>query len=354
MYYNDENFSDVHFEPTNACNFHCWMCPREVMTRKIGYMDFDKFKRVVDECSGLDFLENIHFGGFGEPTLHGKFIEMVEYVKKNTGFKISVTTNASKLIDENYVRKLIETGIDKITLSFRHTVQSKIKASTYDLFNYDHFVHSILRLVEIKREMNSVVLLEVAFLKDSYYSKYVLGIKKEEFLDVTKLNKFIKKMSQIVNKKLPTFEELTKGIKSNLSKIDEISVDKDIVLRLDALGPWTTAVKKYKEGCYLSDYGSCVGMETHFSIYCDGSVSTCCADFDAKNVLGNVFNEELDLLAILSKEKSLLYANNLRDKKMPTKTCKICRGGTSRKEKLANVIGSMYVRKKKIKTLCKK
>jgi len=36
-------------EPTNNCNFDCIMCPRPNMTRPIGNMSLDLFKKIIDE-----------------------------------------------------------------------------------------------------------------------------------------------------------------------------------------------------------------------------------------------------------------------------------------------------------------
>ena len=39
----------IDIEVTNACNMDCNMCNRRLMQRAIGYMDFEIFKKVVDE-----------------------------------------------------------------------------------------------------------------------------------------------------------------------------------------------------------------------------------------------------------------------------------------------------------------
>ncbi len=84
-----------------------------------------------------------------------------------------------------------------------------------------------------------------------------------------------------------------------------------------------------------------MGLLTHFAIYWNGGVSTCCADFDAKNILGNIF-EEKDIIKILSNKKTVAFAENLRKKILPTETCQICRGGKSLKEKWANILGTLF------------
>ena len=36
-------------EITNACNLSCIMCPRVNMQRKVGYMDFELFKSIINQ-----------------------------------------------------------------------------------------------------------------------------------------------------------------------------------------------------------------------------------------------------------------------------------------------------------------
>ena len=116
-----------------------------------------------------------------------------------------------------------------------------------------------------------------------------------------------------------------------------------VSLRFDSLSAWTTCVEKYKnkEACHKSRYGACLGLLTHFAIYYNGDVSTCCADFDARNILGNIF-EEPDIIKILSSEKAVAFAESLRKKRMPNLTCQICRGGKSFKGKWANILGTLF------------
>lgn len=67
----------LHIELTNACNLKCIMCPRRDMKRDVGYMNFELFKKIIDESSGnVDFI-CLNF--MGEPFLHKKISDEVEY-----------------------------------------------------------------------------------------------------------------------------------------------------------------------------------------------------------------------------------------------------------------------------------
>ena len=41
----------IQIEPTNICNARCVMCPLKDMKRKTGYMDFELYRKIIDETS---------------------------------------------------------------------------------------------------------------------------------------------------------------------------------------------------------------------------------------------------------------------------------------------------------------
>jgi len=350
MYYNNKRFSDVHIEPTNACNFSCWMCPREIMTRNSGFMDLEKFKALTLDLNSTNLLKHLHFGGFGEPTLHPSFIDMVRYVKDQTNLMVSLTTNGSKFTQRQFIKDLIDTRIDKIIISIRHTVSEKMACSMPSTLKDEDFIDGIIKLIQLNLELDSPVEIDLAFLKETFYSKHILGIKKEEYLDNNYIDNILQKISNLVKYKIPTFKQLTGNFSSNFSRIHVLHPVKGLKIRFDGLGAWTTAVKKHEESksCNLASYGNCLGMDTHFSIYWNGDVSTCCADFDVKNVLGNAF-ESNNILSVLSNEKAQHFVNNLRNNRMPSKTCQMCRGGSTHREKWVNVLGTILTKKKNYK-----
>jgi len=295
-----KEFCQIHIEPTNACNFNCWMCPREIMTRKVGFMDLDKYKELILELKKFSQMMEMHLGGFGEPTLHPNLFEMISFCKKKSNMGVSLTSNASRFKESGYIDGLLNSGLDDLILSFRHTLEGQMENSLPSAFKYEEFQQSVLQLIKRKIELKSPMKIDIAFLKGTVYSRSILGIDDDEYLDSKRIDVFTRKLSAITGKRIPTFKELTRGILPKISKLDHVNVADGVTIRLDSLGPWTTSVTKYKNKCYRSSYGSCLGLKSHFVVYQNGIVSTCCADFDAKNNLGNFF-EEKDLTKILSR-----------------------------------------------------
>ena len=241
-WYRNGRLTDVHVEPTNACNFNCWMCPREVMTRPVGFMDLDQFKSMTDQLAKLDFIRHYHFGGFGEPTMHPQFLTMARYAAENKDFIVSVTTNASRFSENGFVDELLETGIDKIILSHRHTVDEKIKQSLPGWLQYEKYEQGLIKMVQRKFETNAAAEIDIAFLKPSVYGRFVLGMKGRDYVDVERLDDFMAKLSTALGRKLPSFSSLT-GKAGILSRINVIRALPGLQLRFDSLGAWTTSVE---------------------------------------------------------------------------------------------------------------
>ncbi len=80
-------------ELTNACNFRCIMCGRGEAEFKNTYFDLSHLKKLHDV---LEKTEEVALFGWGEPTVHPKFLDILEYLNRFPVRKYFVT-NGSKL-----------------------------------------------------------------------------------------------------------------------------------------------------------------------------------------------------------------------------------------------------------------
>lgn len=108
----------VDLELASVCNLKCPMCYtitdefKEKVNAKL--MDFGLFKKVIDEIAGK--VPALRLSLRGESTLHPKFIECIQYAKDKGIKEISTLTNGSKLELEYFI-KIVDAGIDWITIS---------------------------------------------------------------------------------------------------------------------------------------------------------------------------------------------------------------------------------------------
>ena len=112
--------SRLYVECTAACNISCAQacCAPETgitRTRQAGMLDFDLFRRVVDEAGPS--LVRIDFFNYGEAFLHKRAIEMCEYIKQTFPHIYLYTSTNGLAFSEEQIRRLVRSGIDEVTFS---------------------------------------------------------------------------------------------------------------------------------------------------------------------------------------------------------------------------------------------
>ncbi len=109
----------IQIEPTSICNFRCVMCyqiDKSFSSKSngfMGYMNFDIFKKVIDEVEGN--LEAVTFASRGEPTLSKDLEKMLKYCE-NKFLALKLNTNAS-LLNEKLIHSLLSSDLQTIVFS---------------------------------------------------------------------------------------------------------------------------------------------------------------------------------------------------------------------------------------------
>ena len=95
----------LYIELTNRCNLNCEMCFRHTWDTIEGDMDLELLKSIKEQVKEFASLEEVFFGGIGEPTVYPHFKEAVELFE---GYKLLMTSNGimteenAKLICEKF------------------------------------------------------------------------------------------------------------------------------------------------------------------------------------------------------------------------------------------------------------
>lgn len=105
----------VVIENTNVCNSHCFMCPHDVMKRRLGTMDSALFRRIIDQCVALG-VKTVSLHGFGEPLTDRLFVERAKYAK-DRGIPHVGTTSNGALMTADLAEAAILAGLDQINFS---------------------------------------------------------------------------------------------------------------------------------------------------------------------------------------------------------------------------------------------
>ncbi len=114
-------------ECTAACNISCYQacCAPETgitRTRQAGMLDFELFRKVIDEVGPT--LGRIDFFNYGEAFLHKRAIEMCEYVKSHFPHIYLYTSTNGLALSEAGARRLVHSGIDEVTFSIDGATQA--------------------------------------------------------------------------------------------------------------------------------------------------------------------------------------------------------------------------------------
>jgi hypothetical protein len=112
--------SRMYIECTAACNISCTeaCCAPETgitRTRQAGMLDFDLFRRVIDEVGAS--LVRVDFFNYGEAFLHKRAVEMCEYIKTTFPHIYLYTSTNGLALTDAQARRLVHSGIDEVTFS---------------------------------------------------------------------------------------------------------------------------------------------------------------------------------------------------------------------------------------------
>jgi len=113
--------STIQIDLTDFCNNNCIACwcnspllSKERLSRSKDRLPTVLVKKLITEAYNMG-LREIYFSGGGEPFMHSELLEIISHAKK-FGIVCSINTNFT-LINEEIIQRLIELGVDTITVS---------------------------------------------------------------------------------------------------------------------------------------------------------------------------------------------------------------------------------------------
>ena len=116
----------LYIEPTTTCNLDCVMCVRNVWHERIGIMPLDRFAALMEQVRAFDAPPRIHLSGYGEPTSHPHFLELVRLAKA-TGAQVEMTTNGT-LLDRAVLEELLDLDLDRLVVSVDGTSPARYES----------------------------------------------------------------------------------------------------------------------------------------------------------------------------------------------------------------------------------
>jgi radical SAM protein with 4Fe4S-binding SPASM domain len=233
-------------EPTNRCNLNCIMCPRKDMTRQQGFMDFELFKKIIDECEGhVDFIY-LHF--FGEPLLHPKIIDFINYAA-GKAMTIALSSNAT-VLNERMSRDLLQSKLDLLIISI-DSLNPEIYKKIRDGGNLENILKNIDTFLNLHQTFQSTLNVSLQIIE--------MSLNKEEDIRTFTSRWKLRDGLNLTIKPLYNYADQVQNI-HNLGNFPENNSDRRVCVE-----PWR---------------GLVIGW--------DGIVVPCCNDFNYKFTLGDV------------------------------------------------------------------
>ncbi|HVW05077.1 MAG TPA: radical SAM/SPASM domain-containing protein [Vicinamibacterales bacterium] len=227
----------VQIESTNLCNAKCVFCPRDEMHRRQGVMDIDLFKKIVDECAALG-ITHVRVHNYGEPFLDKQLVEKVRYAKQRGIAEVGMISNGS-LISEDIARGMIEAGLDAINISVDAAGKDVFERTRLNL-DYDTVIGNIRTLVRLRQELGKK------------RPRLILSFVRQD--NSADEQAFIREWGAIADK-----------------------------IHITDLHNWAGTLHERSNVRY-----PCYRLWQTFTVLWDGRVSLCCADYDGRNVLGDL------------------------------------------------------------------
>lgn len=263
------------FESNNLCNARCIMCPYPQMKRRKTKLDFNLFKKGVNEALKYFNPRQFALSGFGEPLLNRDIVDRISYIKEISNVPVKFFTNAS-LLNENLARRLVKVGLDEMNVSINSASERNYKKIMG--LDYKNTAENIKNLVNEKKKIK----------------KPIINI------SMMKINE---------NKK-----EVKKFIREWINLVDSVVVREP--------ENWS-GLKKIKHKSNFKIAYPCTYPFNTIDVLSNGDVVPCCRDFEGREVFGNIKNQTL--LEIWNGKKYKEFRKkHLEYKFKELKICKDC------------------------------
>lgn len=161
--------SQLVVDVTERCNLACHHCPHEELTDQgaLGevYLDPDLHRKAIDEVAtdGRGICRYLRYTAQGEPLLHPRIFEMLEYAAGHSGTAVNLTTNGT-VLGATRARRLLDGGVDVIDVSI-DALRDETYAKVRKKGKLAKTRSNIRRLIELKAKGGYATRVVVSFVE---------------------------------------------------------------------------------------------------------------------------------------------------------------------------------------------
>lgn len=240
---------EIDIEVTSSCDADCIMCPRKAMRRKVGPMDLDLFKKIIDEAVALD-VQELHLNGYGEISVLKNYQEYISYIRqKSRSIKINLNTNGMRMNEEK-ARFYVESGVNTVNVTIDGATAATFESIRRHL-KLDVVEGNVKRLIEIRNQSGR---------KYPMVTVNMIGMPQ----NIHEAEMFLAKWKGVADRV---------GISGLVSRIGSVAF-----ANIDDPNWQETP-------CFL--------LWSQMPVWSDGTVALCCDDWDGKAPQGNLKNSTI-------------------------------------------------------------
>ena len=255
-------FKKIYIEITNSCNLNCDFCIGTKEEKR--FLTEDEFLIILDKIKG--YTKYLYFHILGEPFMHPKINEFIELAYES-GFNVNITTNGF------LINRLITDKVRQINISLHSIEDSKL---------IEKYMNNIFRIAD--KYENTII----------SYRMWIDSPNKDKFLSI-----------------------INKHYNTNFKTFDNIRIKDN-----KYLGSFHKFIWPDLDNDYYNEEGSCYALKDHIGILSNGNIVPCCLDTKADIKLGNIFEDDLDL--VLKSEKVRDIKEGFKCNKKIDELCKHC------------------------------
>lgn len=325
-----KRFKIIYLEITNACNFTCDYCPIDKQTRKKIVMQSDFARNIIDQIADNNLTDFLTFHLMGEPFLHKDLCALTGYAEER-GLKVRLLTNGS-LLQKKRNQELFENNLSRLEIGFRTpndtSFDLRLRGGHLTLAEY---IKRVKEAIEDKIRLQAKTELCIKLFIRSHLAAIKIGDEYEHLtseadnLAIGKMfQEFILETARKYN--LPTDDWEKIPIRTTDG---EYFIFSGISLAFSRIQDFWVREQHLEDGAnkgYRGLIGGCSsGFRDDFGILASGEVTTCCIDYDGKNIIGDLHNQSL--MEILESPSAKHILKSFKWFIPPTKFCQECRGG---------------------------
>ena len=188
-------------ETAAICDLACPFCFREFTATPDKIIDENVCYDLIDQAAKLK-IPSIKFNWRGEPLLHPKLPEFINYAKEKGILETIINTNATQL-KEGLAEELIKSGLDFIIYSFdggTKTTYEKMRPGRFKQNKFEDVYNNIKNFKILKDKFNSkfpYTKIQMILMKETFNEKQEFFDNFNEYVDDVSLSQYTERGAKI-------------------------------------------------------------------------------------------------------------------------------------------------------------